>query len=150
LAAALVARPEFVAAHGSQSAAEYVDSLFQNANATPTTAERAAAVAAFGAGGDAGRAAALRSIVESDSVFRGLYNAGFVLSQYYGYLRRDPADAPDLSFEGYDFWLSKLDSFSLPGEDVRDERVALARVRRAEMVKAFVTSLEYRSRFGQP
>jgi uncharacterized delta-60 repeat protein len=149
-AAAFVARPEFVAAHGAQSATEYVGSLYANANVTPTSAERAAAVAAFGAGGDAGRAAALRSVVESDSVYRGLYNAAFVLSQYFGYLRRDPDAGPDVDFQGYDFWLSKLDGFSLPGEDVRDERVALARVRRAEMVKAFVTSLEYRQRFGQP
>ena len=127
-----------------------MDSLFQNANVTPTSAERAAAVTAFGAGGAAGRAAALRSVVESDSVYRGLYNTGFVLSQYFGYLRLDPDDLPDFTFEGYDFWLSKLDSFSLPGENVRDERVALARVRRAEMVKAFITSLEYRQRFGEP
>ncbi|MFN2415631.1 MAG: Calx-beta domain-containing protein, partial [Pyrinomonadaceae bacterium] len=149
-AAAFVARPEFVAAHGAQSATEYVDSLYQNAGVTPTPSERAAAVAAFGAGGDEGRAAALRSVVESDSVYRRLYNAAFVLSQYFGYLRRDPDAAPDFDFSGYDFWLAKLDSFSLPNEDVRDERVALARVRRAEMVKAFVTSLEYRRRFGQP
>jgi uncharacterized delta-60 repeat protein len=149
-AAALVSRPEFAAAHGAQGAAEYADSLFLNAGGTPTAAERAAAVAAFGAGGDAGRAAALRSVVESDAVYRGLYNAGFVLSQYFGYLRRDPEAPPDFNFEGYDFWLAKLDGFSLPGEDVRDERVALARVRHAEMVKAFISSLEYRRRFGQP
>ena len=31
---------------------------------------------------------------------------------------------------------SQLDSFSLPGEDVEDDAVALARIRRAEMVKA--------------
>jgi uncharacterized delta-60 repeat protein len=147
---ALVARPEFVAAHQEQTAGEYVDSLFANAGVTPTPGERQAAVAAFGAGGDEGRAAALRSVVESDSVYRRLYNAGFVLSQYFGYLRRNPDETPDFNFDGYDFWLSKLDSFSRPDEDVRDERVALARVRRAEMVKAFVTSLEYRRRFGQP
>ncbi|HEX8146363.1 MAG TPA: Calx-beta domain-containing protein [Pyrinomonadaceae bacterium] len=145
-----VTRPEFLAAHGAQTAGEYVDSLFQNAGVTPTPGERLGAVTAFGAGGAGGRSAALRSVVESDSVYRGLYNAGFVLSQYFGYLRRDPDEPPDFGFEGYDFWLSKLESFSLPGEDVRDERVALARIRRAEMVKAFVTSIEYRSRFGQP
>ncbi len=143
-ALALVARPEFVAAHGAQNPDTYIESLFNNAGIDGTPAERAAAHAAYGAGGDAGRAAALRSVVESESVYRTLYNPAFVLSQYFGYLRRDP-DA-----EGYDFWLAKLDSFSLPGEDVRDESVALARVRRAEMVKAFMTSLEYRGRFGEP
>ena len=146
--AEFVARPEFRAAHDSQGASEYVDSLFLNAGASPAATERAAAVAAFGAGGDAGRAAALRSVAESDSVYRRLYNPAFVLSQYFGYLRRDPADAPDFGFTGYDFWLDKMNAFSSPGEDVRDEAVALARVRRAEMVRAFVTSIEYRRRFG--
>ncbi|HEX8146091.1 MAG TPA: hypothetical protein VF591_02720, partial [Pyrinomonadaceae bacterium] len=54
-------------------------------------------------------------------------------------------------FSGYDFWLEKMNSFSLPGENVRDETVALARVRRAEMVRAFIESIEYRQRFqGAP
>jgi len=71
--------------------------------------------------------------------------------QYYGYLRRNPDDAPDNNFSGYDFWLNKMNGFSRPGENVRDERVALARVRRAEMVRAFIESTEYRRRFqGAP
>ncbi|HEX8119483.1 MAG TPA: hypothetical protein VF521_19545, partial [Pyrinomonadaceae bacterium] len=86
----------------------------------------------------------------SRSVYNRQYNAAFVVMQYYGYLRRAPNDQPDVGFAGYDFWLSKLDSFSLPGEDVRDERVALARVNRAEMVRAFILSAEYRQRFGRP
>jgi hypothetical protein len=63
-------------------------------------------------------------------------------------LRRNPDDLPDGNFEGYDFWLAKLNEFTQPGEDARDEQLALARVRRAEMVKAFVESGEYRHRFG--
>jgi hypothetical protein len=51
--------------------------------------------------------------------------------QYFGYLRRDPDEV------GYNFWLSKLNDFS--GDYIA-----------AEMVKAFVTSTEYRQRFGQP
>jgi len=102
----------------------------------------------LGAVGLAGRAAALKSVVDGDAVFAALYNPSFVLMQYYGYLRRNPDDAPDFNFTGYDFWLAKMDSFSLPGENVRDETVALARVRRAEMVRAFILSLEYRGRFG--
>ena len=95
-----------------------------------------------------GRAAALRSVVESGTVFNAQYNAAFVLMQFYAYLRRNPDDLPDSNFAGYDFWLTKLDSFTLPGEDSRNEHVALARVRRAEMVKAFIDSAEYRHRFG--
>ena len=44
--------------------------------------------------------------------------------------------------------LNKLNSFSSPGENVRDDDVALARVNRAEMVRAFIESIEYRNRFG--
>jgi hypothetical protein len=51
--------------------------------------------------------------------------------QYFGYLRRDPEAS------GFSFWLAKLNSFN--GD-----------YRKAEMVKAFITSSEYRQRFGQP
>jgi hypothetical protein len=97
-----------------------------------------------------GRANALRAVLDSGSVYNAQFNAGFVLSQYLGYLRRNPNDAPDNNYNGYDFWLAKLNSFSQPGEDVRNEQTAIARVRRAEMVRAFILSLEYRGRFGQP
>ena len=62
-------------------------------------------------------------------------NPAFVLMEYFGYLRRNPDDAPDNNFNGYDFWLNKLNSF--------------ADFRQAEMVEAFISSSEYRSRFGQ-
>jgi len=144
----VVQSPAFQTAHGGQDAAHYVDSLFANTGATPTQAERDAALAAFGSGDAAGRVAALRSVVESGSVYNKLYNPSFVLMQYFAYLRRNPASAPDTNLDGYNFWLNKLNSFTQPGEDARDERVALARVRRAEMIRAFLLSAEYRGRFG--
>jgi len=57
--------------------------------------------------------------------------------QYFGYLRRNPNDVPEptLDFQGYNFWLNKLEAFK--GDYLR-----------AEMVKAFITSGEYRQRFG--
>jgi CSLREA domain-containing protein len=143
-----VQRPVFQSAHAVQTAAQYVDSLFANAVVQPTTAERDAAISAFGGGGTAGQAATLRSVAESGSVYNKLYNPSFVLMQYFGYLRRSPKDPPDSNLDGYNFWLGKLDSVTLPGEDVRDDLVALARVRRAEMVRAFLRSAEYRGRFG--
>src|SRR5205807_6179230 len=63
------------------------------------------------------------------------FNRAFVLMQFYGYLRRNPNDAPDADYSGYDFWLNKLNFFN--GNFVS-----------AEMVKAFITSAEYRQRFG--
>jgi hypothetical protein len=132
------------------SAAQYVDKLFSNSGVTPTTQERDEALAAYGAGGTEGRAAALLSATGSGSVFNKQYNPAFVYMQYAGYLRRHPTDAPDTDFTGFDFWLAKLDSFTLPGEDARDEGVAIRRSQRAEMVKAFLDSIEYRQRFGTP
>jgi hypothetical protein len=50
-------------------------------------------------------------------------------------LRRNPNDAPDNNFDGYNFWLVKLDEFN-------------GNFAEAEMVKAFISSIEYRQRFG--
>ncbi|HZI17027.1 MAG TPA: SBBP repeat-containing protein [Pyrinomonadaceae bacterium] len=145
-----VQRPEFVVRFPADMTAEaFVDKLFQNAEVTPTAAERNEALTAYGPGGVEGRAAALRSVADSRSVFNRQFNPGFVLSEYFGYLRRNPDDHPDSNFSGFDFWLAHLDSHSLPGEDLRNSGVAHARISRAEMVKAFITSLEYRRRFGQ-
>jgi hypothetical protein len=55
--------------------------------------------------------------------------------QYVGYLRRNPNASPDSDFTGYNFWLQKLTDFN--GNFVQ-----------AEMVKAFLNSIEYRGRFA--
>jgi len=146
-----VQKAEFIAEFAvSMTPAQFVDKLFLNAETTPTTAERNAAITAFGIGDTAGRAAALRSVADSGSVYNRQFNAAFVLMQYIGYLRRNPNDAPEtgLNYAGFDFWLNKMNQFSVAGEDVRSEPVARARVQRAEMVRAFIVSGEYRGRFG--
>ena len=117
------------------SAAEYVDALFSSVMVI-TSADRQAAIDAFGAGGTAGRVAALRSVTDSASLTNAEFNPAFVLLQYYGYLRRNPTDAPDNNDDGYQFWLNKLNQFN--GNFIQ-----------AEMVKAFLLSGEYRNRFGQ-
>jgi hypothetical protein len=144
-----VSRPEFVANFPQASPAfTYVDGLFANEGVTPTATERQAAAGIYGTGNTIGRGAALKSVIESDSVFDKQYNPAFVLMQYFGYLRRNPDDAPDNNFGGYNFWLNKMNQFSVPGENIRDDDVALSRVKRADMVKSFLVSSEYRSRFG--
>jgi hypothetical protein len=144
-----VSRPEFVAAFPQGlNVFTYVDNLFANAGVVPTINERQAALNAYGNGNTLGRAAALRSVIESDTVFFVQYNSAFVLMQFFGYLRRDADDPPDNNFNGYDFWLNKMNQFSVAGENVRDDDVALARVKRADMVESFIVSGEYRGRFG--
>lgn len=129
---------------------QYIDKLFLTLAVVPTPAERNQAVSAWDALGSLKekRARTIRAVVDTGSVFNAQYNPAFVLMQYFGYLRRNADDAPDNNFSGFDFWLIKMNAFSNPGEDVRNEQVALARVKRAEMVKAFLVSGEYRLRFG--
>ena len=144
-----VSRPEFVSAFPQGvNAFTYVDTLFANEGVLPTANERQAAVNAYGTGNTVGRAAALNSVIESNTVFDKQYNPAFVLMQYFGYLRRDADDPPDNNFVGYDFWLNKMNQFSVAGENVRDDEVALRRVKRADMVESFLVSTEYRARFG--
>jgi hypothetical protein len=150
-AESFVQRDEFTARYpGTMAADEFVNEMYEYAGVEPTDVERQAATDAFGAGGTKGRAAAMRAAMESASVYRAYYNRGFVLGEYFGYLRRDPNAQPDADWAGYDFWLAKLEAFSLPGEDVTQEGDAFARVQRAEMVRAFIESVEYRQRFGRP
>lgn len=129
---------------------EYINKLFSTQGVVPTPEERNQAVFVWDALGSLKekRARTIRAVVDTGGVFNVQYNPGFVLMQYFGYLRRNANDAPDNNFSGYDFWLNKMNAFSQPGEDVRDAQVALARVKRAEMVKAFLASTEYRQRFG--
>ncbi|MFN2513760.1 MAG: hypothetical protein ABR568_20370, partial [Pyrinomonadaceae bacterium] len=81
------------------------------------------------------RAQVLRSVSENGVFSQRQFNKAFVLMQYFGYLRRNPNAAPDTNFDGYNFWLGKLNQFN--GNFVE-----------AEMVKAFITSTEYIQRFG--
>ena len=144
-----VERPDFVAQFSlNMTADEYINKLAANLGVTLTPTEFNIAFESYAQTVE-GRATTLRSIIESGSVYNRQFNAAFVLSQYIGYLRRNPNDAPDADYSGFDFWLVKMDSFSLPGENVRDEQVAISRAQRAEMVRAFILSAEYRNRFGQ-
>jgi hypothetical protein len=119
------------------TADQYVDALFTSAGVVPTPTERQDGIIAFGAGGTAGRVAALRKASDSASLRSAEFRSAFVLMQYFGFLRRNPTDPPDGNDNGYQFWLAKLNTFN--GDFVK-----------AEMVRAFIISTEYRSRFGQP
>jgi hypothetical protein len=133
-----VERPAFTEAHPSGlTAEEFVGRLNANAGGA-LSAEESAALAARGAADAASvqwRAGALRAVAENAALRGAEYNRAFVLMQYFGYLRRDPDSAPDADFSGFNFWLTKLNEFG--GNFIR-----------AEMVKAFLSSTEYRQRFG--
>ena len=135
-----VLRSRFIANYpGFMTAAEFVDKLNQNAGGVLSADERAALIAELSpAPGDTAlRASVLRKVAEDADLRQREFNRAFVLMEYFGYLRRNPDDAPEptLNYAGWRFWLSKLEEFG--GDHVR-----------AELVKAFINSDEYRRRFG--
>ena len=139
-----VLRAEFRSLYDSLSNQQYVDKLFATTGIVPTAAERTALINGLAPGGGETRASVLRKVVDGTRVtsdgaldfttrygkafYDQEFNPSFVLMEYFGYLRRDPDNA------GFQFWLAKLRLF---GNFVD-----------AEMVRSFVTSPEYRNRFG--
>jgi len=123
----------------SMTAPQFVDKVNLNAGNVLSPSERATAIALFGGAIDTSnitaRAQALRQVAEDADLNNNEINRAFVLMQFYGYLRRNPNDPQDTDYTGYDFWLTKLNQFN--GNFVN-----------AEMVKAFITSSEYRTRFA--
>ena len=125
----------------SMTPATFVDALNTNAGNPLSQSQRNQLVNELSAGTRT-RAQVLRAVAEDADLVDAEYNRAFVLMQYIGYLRRNPNDTPDSDYSGFDFWLTKLNSFTVPGDD------PLVRAQRAEMVKAFIISSEYRQRFG--
>lgn len=119
------------------SATEFVDSLNTNAGGVLSDSERSALIAELSPNpaNPALRASVLKKIADNATLKQREFNRAFVLMEYFGYLRRNPDAAPDSNFNGYNFWLNKLNQFN--GNFVN-----------ADMVKAFLLSGEYRQRFG--
>ena len=139
----LVTRTRFLARHPpTLSPTQFVDALNANAGGVLDAGERQTLITQLsGNNTPAGRAAVLRRVAEDPDLAAREFSPAFVLMQYFGYLRRNPDDVgfdgqADPAFNGFHFWLSKLNA---NGGDYR----------RAEMVRAFLDSIEYRRRFGQ-
>jgi glucose/arabinose dehydrogenase len=124
---AWVQRPSFVSAYGGLADDVYVDTLIAHTSVIFTSGERNALVSSL-INRTATRAGVLRQIAEDPRFVRLKFNETFVMMEYFGYLRRDPDDS------GYAFWLNKLNQFG-------------GNFERADMVKSFIVSGEYRDRF---
>jgi uncharacterized delta-60 repeat protein len=137
-----ISRQRFTNAYPTTlSASEFVRQLNVNAGDVLTEAEIIQLENAFGGPNAPStdvvkRAEVLRSVADNQTLQQREFNRAFVLMQYFGYLRRNPDEAPDTDYTGFDFWLRKLEQHG--GNYVN-----------AEMVKAFILSGEYRQRFGQ-
>ena len=133
--AEFVLRSRFTTAYPvSMTPAQFVDALNANAGGVLSPAERNQLVSDLTSGAKT-RAQVLRAVAEDSDLVNNEKNQAFVLMQYLGYLRRNPNDAPDADYTGYDFWLTKLNQFN--GNFVN-----------ADMVKSFLVSGEYRHKFA--
>jgi hypothetical protein len=137
---------EFKAIYDGLSNQQYVDKLFLTTGVNASASDRAALINGLN-GATETRASVLQKVVDGVTVlgegnqqfattygqafYNSEFNRAFVQLEYFGYMKRDPDEA------GYAFWLGKLNQFG--GNFVN-----------AEMVLAFISSPEYRARFGQP
>jgi hypothetical protein len=156
LAEEFVLRPEFDAMYGGLNNTLYVEQLLNTTGisqeqrktaGTNSMAELKQELVEGLTRGTETRGSVLRKIVDGTVVigednvqfttpygqafYEQEYQRMFVYMEYVGYLRRNPDAA------GFVFWLGKMNHFG--GDPFQ-----------AEMVRSFILSPEYRSRFGQP
>lgn len=130
-AAEWVNRPRFLAEYPlSMTNEAFVDKLYATAGISDP-ATRNDMVNGLN-GGTQTRASVVKTIARSSAAHAAFFNRAYVLMQYFGYLRRNPDDAPDFNLNGYNHWLNELNSGTKTNWD---------------MVRAFIESFEYRDRF---
>jgi hypothetical protein len=114
---------------GGLSDADYVNSLMKKAGDS-TAIDETNKFSTSLARGTETRATVLRKIVDDAHFYNREYNTAFVLMHYFGYLRRNPGDPPDLGLEGLNYWRDILDK----SKDYRS------------ISRAFLESEEYKRR----
>jgi predicted extracellular nuclease len=133
-AESFVQRPEFLTKYQAETTADsFVGALLrtvQQASGLDLSNRHSEFVSRYNAGSSLieSRGLVVRALSENADFRQSEYNQGFVLTEYFGYLRRDPEPA------GYAFWL-----------DVLNNRVS---GNYRSMVCAFITSAEYQRRFS--
>jgi hypothetical protein len=140
----------FKAKYDSLNNQQFVDTLFQATGINASAADRTALVNGLsglnGQPATESRSSVVFKIVDGTTTQAGgalvfyttygqafyekEFDDAFVFMEYLGYLRRNPDQA------GYDFWLAKLKQYG----NWQD----------AQMVLAFISSPEYKTRFGAP
>jgi hypothetical protein len=134
-AESFVQRSEFSTKYQANMAPDsFVDALIANLRqgwGVDLASQRDAMIVHYKVGANQiqSRSFVLRDVTENQLTRATQYNAGFVLTEYFGYLQRNPDRG------GYSFWLNAVNN----GEAGNYNR----------MVCAFVTSAEYQRRFSR-
>lgn len=130
-----VQRADFAAKYQTSVTADsFVEALLQTvrqSSGVDLSGQRASLVSTYGNGDSLvkSRSLVLQRVADNAAFRQAEYNAAFVLTEYFGYLKRDPEQS------GYDFWLNVLSNRE-PGNF-------------RGMVCSFITSTEYQQRFSK-
>ena len=128
---AFVERADFLQQYPqAMTSEEFVGALNANTASSLTMLEQQALVDGLNSGAEK-RGTVLQKIADNQVFAEKEYNTTFVLTQYFGYMRRD------LDQAGFDFWLGQIDG--APSHDLQTQHA---------IVCSFVTSTEYQQRFS--
>jgi hypothetical protein len=128
----LVEQPKFQERFKAMTSEGFVDALAANAGIELAPAERAAFVDKLNSG-SLNRAQVLLAIVNHRDFVERESNRSLVLLHYFGYLHRNPDDAPDRNMDGFNFWLREVEI------SAEVDRLTLA----------FMASIEHREKRGK-
>lgn len=131
---AFVQRPEFKRRYAAaMKSSEFVDAVLSSVmqNSSVDLASMRTELIALAEDPVAGRATVLARVIGQQSVIDAQYYQAFILSHYFGYLRRDPDDG------GYATWLTFIKN-----KPLRDADTARS------VTCGFLNSAEYQERFG--
>jgi hypothetical protein len=103
-----VERGKFEALYKSMTNERFVDELIANARLALGPAERAAFIEKV-KNSTLTRAQVLLAFVNNADFAERESKRSLVLLHYFGYLHRDPDDAPDGNLNGFNFWLKELE-----------------------------------------
>jgi hypothetical protein len=127
----LVEHPKFQERFKAMTSEAFVDALAANARFSLEPAERAAFVDKLN-NGALQRAQVLLAIVNDRDFAERERSRSIVLLHYFGYLHRNPDDAPDRNLGGFNFWLKEVET---NGDVARLTRAFMASIEHGEKTK---------------
>jgi hypothetical protein len=113
-----VERPKFAAQYKQLTNEKFIDELTTQAGIVPGADERAALIDKLNKG-ETTRAEVLLGVVNKREFVQKEETRSLVLLHYFGYLHRNPDDAPDKDLTGFNFWVSEVEVSGDPGRLAR-------------------------------
>lgn len=113
-----VERPKFAAEYKKLTNEAFIDLLISRAGIALEADERAGLVDKL-TKGEMTRADVLLAVVNNRKFVEKEENRSLVLLHYFGYLHRNPDDAPDKDLSGFNFWVREVDVSGDPGRLAR-------------------------------